>query len=176
MKDLGLLHYYYGDGKGKTTAAMGLALRAAGRGIPVAVVQFLKDGSSGEIGALRDALDVTVLATTTLCGFTFTMTAEEKARCAGKMGENLSRAAELCREGRCRLLVLDEIGSALDAGMVDREELLDFLDHRPAGVEVVLTGHQKDPDLARRADYITRMTKEKHPYDRGIGAREGVEY
>ena len=60
--------------------------------------------------------------------------------------------------------------------MVDRGELLDFLDHRPAGVEVVLTGHQKDPDLARRADYITRMTKEKHPYDQGIDAREGVEY
>ncbi len=176
MKELGFLHYYYGDGKGKTTAAMGLALRAAGRGIPVGIVQFLKDGSSGEIQAIQRLPGVTVLAVASLPGFTFTMTAEEKARCAGEMAENFSRAAASCREGRWGLLVLDEIGFALDAGMLNREELLDFLDRRPSGVEVVLTGHRRDPELAERADYVTEMRKEKHPYDRGIPAREGIEF
>ena len=175
MEELGLVHYYYGDGKGKTTAAMGLALRAAGWGIPVAVVQFLKNGSSGEMRALEAFPHVVGMAVKCQRSFSFSMTAEERSECAAVMRENLEKAERLCREGKCRLLVLDEIGSALRAGMVDWEAFLEFLDRRPAGVEIVMTGHQRDDSLAERADYVTRMTKEKHPYDRGVAARNGVE-
>lgn len=175
MEELGLVHYYYGDGKGKTTAAMGLLLRAAGWGIPAAVVQFLKNGSSGEMRALEAFPHVVEMAVKCQKGFSFSMNAEEREECAAVMRENLEKAEQLCREGRCRLLVLDEIGSALDAGMVDRKGFLAFLDHRPAGVEVVMTGHRRDGDLAERADYVTQMRKEKHPYDCGTAARDGVE-
>ena len=91
------------------------------------------------------------------------------------MAENLKKAESLCREGR-RMLVLDEIGSALDTGMVERENFLRFLDGLPEETEVAMTGHRGDEELIRRADYVTRMEKGKHPYDKGVSAREGVEY
>ena len=168
-------HFYYGDGKGKTTAAMGLALRAVGRGIPAVILQFLKDGSSGEIRALRTCPEVTVLAEEGLTCFVFAMSEEEKERFRQVMAENLKKAESLCREGR-RMLVLDEIGSALDTGMVERENFLRFLDGLPEETEVAMTGHRGDEELIRRADYVTRMEKGKHPYDKGVSAREGVEY
>lgn len=175
MEQLGLIHYYYGDGKGKTTAAMGLALRALGRGMPVAVVQFLKNGTSGEMLALKKFPQTTLLAVENLKGFVRSMTFEQRRECAAVMEKNLCLAEDLCREGKCQMLILDEIESALHAGMIDREQLLRFLDDRPSGVEIVLTGHHSDQDLIDRADYVTHMIKEKHPYDRGITARDGVE-
>ena len=175
MEQLGLIHYYYGNGKGKTTAAMGLALRALGRGMPVVVVQFLKNGTSGEMQALKNFPQATLLAVENLKGFVRSMTLEQRRECAAVMEKNLCLAEELCREGKCRVLVLDEIESALHAGMMDREQFLSFLEDRPSGVEIVLTGHRPDQDLIDRADYVTHMMKEKHPYDRGITARDGVE-
>ncbi len=175
MEQLGLIHYYYGDGKGKTTAAMGLALRALGRGMPVAVVQFLKNGTSGELLALKKFPQTTLLTVENLKGFARSMTPEQRRECAAVMEKNLCLAEDLCREGKCRMLILDEIESALHVGMIDREHLLRFLDDRPSDVEIVLTGHYPDQDLIDRADYVTHMIKEKHPYDRGITARDGVE-
>ena len=93
-------HFYYGDGKGKTTAAMGLALRAVGRGIPTVILQFLKDGSSGEIRALRTFPEVTALAEEGLTGFVFAMSEEEKEHFRQVMAENLKKAESLCRDGR----------------------------------------------------------------------------
>ena len=170
------VHFYYGGGKGKTSAAMGLALRAAGRGIPVLVVQFLKDGSSGEVEMLKK-LGVEVIALENLTGFTFQMTDAERDLCAAEHNRNLAKAAAWCgEEGKRGLLVLDEIGSALAANMVDREALFRFLDDCKGKVEIVLTGHKPDEELLRRADYVTRMKKIRHPFDSGMAAREGVEF
>ncbi len=171
----GLIHYYYGNGKGKTTAAMGLAVRAMGNGLQVLVVQFLKNGSSAEIGMLRQ-MGARVLAVEGLTGFTFQMTPEEKAACAAEQNLNLEAALAAAVEGSCDLLILDEIGSALDTNMVSRERLQFLIEHRANTVEIVMTGHKLDPMLHEYADYVTRMEKQKHPYERGIAARKGIEY
>ena len=170
----GLIHYYYGNGKGKTTAAMGLAVRAMGNGLQVLVVQ-LKNGSSAEIGMLRQ-MGARVLAVEGLTGFTFQMTPEEKAACAAEQNLNLEAALAAAVEGSCDLLILDEIGSALDTNMVSRERLQFLIEHRANTVEIVMTGHKLDPMLHEYADYVTRMEKQKHPYERGIAARKGIEY
>ena len=107
--------------------------------------------------------------------FTFQMNDEEKAVVAENCRTLLRQAAELARAEDARLLVLDEVIDAL-RGFLPQEELCAFLDERPAGLEVVLTGHSLPEALERRADYITHMVKEKHPYDRGVTARREIEF
>lgn len=175
MSGLGLVHLYTGEGKGKTTAAVGLAVRAAGRGIPVVFLQFMKNRPSGEINVLTKLPGVTVLRGKAGEGFTFTMTSEEKAESRRIHGENLRRAIELAEAGECGLLVLDEAASALNCGLLEEELLRGFLHRRPPGVEVVLTGRNPPAWLAERADYITEMRKVRHPYDKGVAARPGIE-
>lgn len=171
----GLVHLYCGDGKGKTTAAMGLAVRAAGSGMQVVVVQFLKDGDSSELSILSSLPNVTVLSGKPVKGFSFSMTPEEKALVAKTHNEYLETAIALYREGMAQLIVLDEAVAALSLNMLNRERLFTFLrgEERP---EVVLTGRGSDSELQELADYITEMTLRRHPYDRGIMARKGIEY
>lgn len=170
-----MIHVYHGDGKGKTTAAMGLALRmlAAGRRV---VVQFLKDGGSGEARLLAEHFGVPLFAGKVSDKFTWSMTSEElAATCELHDGNLASALAELegAREG---LLVLDEALDALSKGLVD-EALVDrALDMSARGVEVALTGRAPSHKILEKADYITEMRCEKHPYSQGICAREGVEY
>ena len=158
----GLVQIYYGDGKGKTTAAFGLAFRCAGWGRRVVIAQFLKSSPCGELTAAERFP-------------TFQMNDEEKAVVAENCRTLLRQAAELARAEEARLLVLDEVIDAL-RGFLPQEELCAFLDERPAGLEVVLTGHSLPEALERRADYITHMVKEKHPYDRGVTARREIEF
>ena len=171
----GLVHIYYGDGKGKTTAAFGLAFRCAGRGKRVVIAQFLKGGSSGEVTAAERFPEITLLRGKGVHKFTFQMNDEEKAAtardCLALFREATARAAE---EG-VRLLVLDEVIDA-SHGFLPPEELCSFLDGRPEGLEVVITGHSLPEELARRADYISHVVKEKHPYDRGVMARPDIEF
>jgi cob(I)alamin adenosyltransferase len=175
----GLIHLYCGDGKGKTTCAMGLALRAAGRDIPVVVAQFLKSEDSGERLALRKLPGVTLLLLPQQVTFTFRMTEEEKkeakAQSAARLREAKGLAWELGKHGPC-LLILDEICAAVSTGMIEEEEVEQLLDTRPQGLEVVLTGRNPAPGLVQRADYVTEMQMNKHPYQQGIAARRGIEY
>ena len=136
MESLGLLHLYYGDGKGKTTAAMGLALRALGSGKRVVIVQFLKGGQSGEI-PLLEQLGATVYRGKAGQKFVFQMNEAEKAATRALQNKNL--AAALAQP--CDLLVLDEAGSAWELDMVDKALLQQAVLHRPAGQECVLTAH-----------------------------------
>lgn len=159
-----MIHVYHGDGKGKTTAAMGLALRMLAAGRRVVVVQFLKDGESGEARLLAEHFGVPVFAGKVSDKFTWSMTSEElAATCELHDGNLASALAELegAQEG---LLVLDE-------ALVDRA-----LDMSARGVEVALTGRAPSRKIVEKADYITEMRCEKHPYEQGICAREGVEY
>lgn len=171
-----MIHYYYGDGKGKTTAAMGLALRALGQGREVVIVQFLKDGRSGEVQALEGLPGVTLLYGKGGKGFTFQMTDEEKRETRRIHDENLARAVERVYADRCGLLVLDEVGDALALALVDQDALAALLGGCPEGTELVMTGHAPQESLVNAADYVTRMEKIRHPYDRGAGARRGVEF
>ena len=171
-----MIHVYHGDGKGKTTAAMGLALRMLAAGRRVVVVQFLKDGESGEARLLAEHFGVPVFAGKASDKFTWSMTSEElAATCELHDGNLASALAELegAQEG---LLVLDEALDALSKGLVD-EALVDrALDMSARGVEVALTGRAPSRKIVEKADYITEMRCEKHPYAQGICAREGVEY
>lgn len=260
----GLVHIYCGDGKGKTTAALGLALRAAGNGIPVVIARFLKNDGSGEVGILENVPGVYLFHCERQFGFTWTMSEEQKAEAgeyftglferawemgcktvresvegAGKAGGCMAgekRGSDSASSGSSRrdtgvcdtgasisespvsgapvsgspvfgspvsgppasgspvsvppasapltsspceiraLLVLDEIMAAVNSGFVANESLLAALDHRPDGLEVVLTGRGPSKELLSRADYVTEMRAVKHPYEKGVGARKGVEY
>ena len=146
----GLVQIYYGDGKGKTTAAFGLAFRCAGWGRRVVIAQFLKSSPCGELTAAERFPTLTVLRSKGIHKFTFQMNDEEKAVVAENCRTLLRQAAELARAEEARLLVLDEVIDAL-RGFLPQEELCAFLDERPAGLEVVLTGHSLPEALERRA-------------------------
>lgn len=167
----GLIHLYWGEGKGKTTAAMGLAVRALGRGRRVTIVQFLKSGESGELTPLRQ-LGAQVFSGKGSNKFVFQMNAEEKALARAAADENLQKALEQ----PCDLLILDEACAAVQLGMVDEDLLKQAVLGRPEGREVVLTGRQPASWMAEAADYSTEMHCHKHPYEKGISAREGIEF
>lgn len=174
----GYVHIYCGDGKGKTTAAVGLSVRAAGSGIPVLFVQFLKDGTSSEIRVLEKIPEITVLCADKDYGFYISMDDAEKLDAKKNYMALLEKAILVCRqsEGNTRrILVLDEIMAACNYGLVDQEFLLSFLADRPEGLEVVMTGRNPQKELCEIADYITEMKKQKHPYDQGLTARIGIE-
>lgn len=171
-----MIHVYHGDGKGKTTAAMGLALRMLAAGRRVVVVQFLKDGESGEVRLLAEHFGVPVFAGKASDKFTWSMTSEELAATRELHDENLASALAELEGAQEGLLVLDEALDALSKGLVD-EALVDrALDMSARGVEVALTGRTPSRKIVEKADYITEMRCEKHPYTQGICAREGVEY
>ncbi len=170
----GLVHIYCGDGKGKTTAAAGLAVRAKGAGKKVLFVQFFKDGTSSEIASLR-ALGIEVSVVTEHFGFVWTMDDEELIRARHAYLKLLLDAEKESADGY-GLLVLDEIISAVNCGIVPEQELLDFIACRPEGLEIVLTGRDPSRALSDVADYITEMRKIRHPYDDGVQGRKGIEY
>lgn len=169
--DKGLAHLYCGDGKGKTTAAMGLALRALGQGMQVVVVQFLKNGTSGELEPLKK-LGAAVYSGQPGAKFTFQMNAEEKAQATK---ENNARLAEALQQP-CDLLILDEICAARNSGMVDEALAKQAVLERPQHREVVLTGRNPEAWMMEAADYITEMQPRRHPYEQGIPARKGIEF
>lgn len=171
MNDTGLLHLYYGDGKGKTTAAMGLALRALGSGKRVVLVQFLKGGQSGEI-PLLEQLGAKIYRGKAGQKFVFQMNEEEKAATRALQNQNLTAALAEPAD----LLVLDEAGSAWELGMADPELLQRAVLQRPAGQECVLTAHAPVQWMLDAADYVTEMKCHRHPYQKGIAARKGIEY
>ncbi len=170
----GLVHIYCGDGKGKTTAAVGLSVRASGCGRRVVFAQFFKDGTSGECGVLQHLPGITFVRPEKSFGFFWTLSEAEKAEARDFYTAHLHRAMDLARDAD--LLVLDEAMSACAHGVIDEGELLAFLREKPEGLEVVLTGRDPSQAMQEAADYITEMKKVKHPFDQGIGAREGVEY
>ena len=174
--ETGLVHVYYGDGKGKTTAAFGLAFRCAGYGHSIVIAQFLKSRSSGELAAAERFPEITVLRGHSLKKFTFQMNEEEKAQLRRDCEDLFSRAAALAIEKNARLLVLDECLDACVGGGLPLERLTAFLAGRPDGMEVVITGHSLPEEIIASADYISKVVKEKHPYDEGITARKTIEY
>jgi len=173
----GLTHIYYGNGKGKTTAALGLALRASGCGKNVIIVQFLKDWKCGELEALTHQPNIKVFRRKgTGGGFVKDMTDESKTAMTKMHNENLAAAIELSQTGHCDLLILDEALDAYHLEVLNKDLLENLLGNKPEALELVITGHTPDEGLLEHADYITQMVKHKHPYDKGIMARRGVEF
>lgn len=171
-----MIHLYCGNGKGKTTAAMGLVLRAGGCGMRVLVVQFLKDGSSSEIKSLSLLPGVKLLHRYGKEKFTFCMNDKEKADRKIDYEKLLAEAEKECLNEDINLLVLDEVVRAINSGIISEEELIRFLKNCPENLEIVLTGTAPSDELLEVADYVSEIVKRKHPYDKGVCARMGIEY
>lgn len=170
-----MVHLYYGDGKGKTTAALGLAARAAGNGWRVVVVQFLKGRQTGELAAL-ETLGALVLRGKA-GGFVAQMTAAEREETRAVCDANFARARDWCaRASGPVLLVLDEICAACRHALVDTCAVDAFLAAVPERVEVVLTGREPPQRFLDRADYVTEMRCVRHPFAAGVASRAGVEF
>lgn len=171
----GFIHIYCGDGKGKTTAAQGLALRAAGSGMKVLIAQFFKTGASSEIRLLAGCENITVYSEKKHFGRYSNMTDMQRREAAIYYRQYFDEVAAMSENAD--MLVLDEVISAAGYGIIELERLIGFLnDSRRAGREIVLTGRSPDKKLIELADYVTEMKKLKHPYDKGTEARKGIEY
>ena len=169
-----MIHLYHGDGKGKTTAACGLALRAAGAGMRVLFAQFFKSGRSSEINAMAAVPLITTATPAVYHGRFKNMTEEQKAEIASCYESFLSDIMD--KSNDFDLIVLDEALSAYRYGLINNIKLLDFLKEEKENREIVLTGRTPEPELKEIADYVTEMKKEKHPYDHGVKARKGIEF
>lgn len=168
----GLVHLYTGGGKGKTTAAWGLALRAAGHGLRVKVIEFLKGprecGEHLAAGALRSRISVET------CGAGFCRRADGVHRAAARRALERSRAA--LASGRWDLVVLDEAAAAAALGLFSPRDLLRALAGRAPRVEAVVTGRAAPRKLRALADYVTEMRELRHPFRKGTRARRGIEF
>lgn len=164
-----MIQVYIGEGKGKTTASIGLSIRAAGHGFKVLFIQFLKDDSSGEISVLRSIPGIEVIHCPVNYGFTFQMTEDQMKETAQEYDKMLDKAIDT----DVFLVVLDEAIQALNAGLISREKLERLL-HK--NCEIALTGRNAPEWLTDRADYVSNIQKIKHPYDKGVQARVGIEF
>ena len=174
-KDKGLIHIYCGENKGKTTACVGQAVRAFGSGFKVIFCQFLKTSPSGELKSLEQ-LGINSYRITKPKGFTWEMNEEELALLKEEHNKLFKEVTSLIEgDGDKTLLVLDELVGAYVGGHIDKEMVMDFLNNKPKNLEVVLTGRNPSEELMEIADYITEMKKIKHPMDKGINARKGIE-
>ena len=164
-----MIHVYYGDGKGKTTAAVGLALRAAGNKMKVMFVQFLKTEFSGERNLLSAVENVTLTACPQELKFTNEMTPAERQQAASLFRGIFERSAASALSARYDMIVLDEIFDVMNEGMLGEAEVYEF-------IAIVMTGHNPPQRFLDEADYVTEMKKIRHPYDRGLTGRIGIEF
>ena len=174
INGLGLVQVYTGTGKGKTTAALGLGLRAVGRGFKVYMIQFMKgDVDYGELSAVRN-LDGFVIEQFGRPDFVDRENPEKIDIDYAKAA--LARAKEILAEGVCDILILDEVNVALDWKLLDLDEVIEMVKNKPKNIEVLLTGRYAHPKILELADLVTDMQEIKHPYKEGISARDGIEH
>lgn len=170
----GLIQLYTGDGKGKTTAALGLALRAAGHGLRTYIGQFMKGVDYGElesIGRLQPYVTIEQYGQPT-----FVHLHEATPEDVERAREGLEKARAAMFGGAYDIVVLDEVCVALHFELLTLDQILALIEEKPTHVELVLTGRRAPPELVERADLVTEMREVKHPYTQGVEAREGIEY
>jgi cob(I)alamin adenosyltransferase len=175
-KSRGLVLVFTGHGKGKTTAALGTALRAIGYGHRVAILQFIKGTwRYGEMDTIARLPEIELHR----CGAGFykimgDTLPEEVHRQAARAGLELAR--EKIRSGAFQLVILDEINNAVHTGLLSVQDVLALIDDRPEGVDLLLTGRDAAPEIQERADLVTEMREIKHPFQKGILAKKGIDY
>lgn len=169
----GLVHVYTGNGKGKTTAALGLSLRALGRGLRVCFFQFMKGGGpyGEQLMAERLGTDFTMIQTGRKGWVNLKDITED--RCLAQQA--YQQASELLSSGAYDLFVCDEINGAVGFGLIDVDQVLDLIQNKPAHVELVLTGRNASEQVVAAADLVTEMREIKHYYQAGVPARQGIE-
>ena len=170
----GLVQIFTGNGKGKTTAALGTILRAAGHGLKIFIVFFMKgDYAYGEFNALLNLPNVEIRKS----GFReFTDPLNIKPEEKEQAESALTAAREAALSGNYDLVVLDEVNVALEYKLIETADVIKLIEDKPPHVELILTGRYADTELVEKADLVTEMVKVKHPFDKGIKARKGIEY
>ena len=170
--NLGLIHIYTGPGKGKTTAALGLALRAVGHDLKIAIVHFMKIWDYGEVKSLKKlGIDLFRYGTTELIDPEDPSPVDfEQAKLA------MEKAEELIRGGVYDIVILDEITVAIDFKLISLQEVVDLLEGKPDNLELILTGRTCPEALIEKADLVSRIDEIKHPYQKGLQARKGIEF
>lgn len=171
----GLVHIYTGNGKGKTTAAVGLGMRAVGSGMKVLMVQFCKGSSTSEENTIEKLKpNFELYKYKQICKFVWQMTIEEKKQ----MQEDtlhLFNYAVNCAESK-DMIILDEIMAAITNGFIDVKSVVDFIKNKPTHIELILTGRNAPIELVELADYVSEINAVKHPMSSGILARKGIEF
>ena len=170
--DKGYVQVYTGDGKGKTTAALGLALRAAGAGLKVFIAQFVKGRHYAELDALERFADLITIEQYGR-GCFIRGKPDEADIAAARRG--LDEVRDVVRSGRYPVVILDEANVAVRFGLFSIDDLLSVIDAAPSRVELVVTGRHAHARLVQRADLVTEMTEVKHYYTHGVDARDGIE-
>lgn len=174
--ELGLIHIYCGDGKGKTTAAMGLGMRAAGRNKKVLLTQFLKSNKTGELNSIEKLSEIFhVVKGVPAKKFVWNMNEEEKLEIKKEHTNRFREVTKKAIEEEYDLLILDEIIATINRDFVMLSEVIDFLKNKPTGLEVVMTGRNPKEELIELADYVSEIKAIKHPYNKGIKSRVGIE-
>lgn len=172
----GCIHIYCGEGKGKTTASLGLALRAAGSGMKVIIVQFLKGRETSELNSLKRLPNIKVIRNTKDFGFFRSLAEEEIQEITDMHTKNLKSAIDKVESGTCDLLILDELCAAYENSLIDKKIVRDMIVNKPEQLELVITGRNPDNLFIEHADYISEVKKIRHPYDKNISARKGIEF
>lgn len=173
--ETGLIHLYYGDGKGKTTTGMGLIARAAGYGCKVLLYQFMKNNETSERKVLENVENITIIDGLDKEKFSFQMTEEEKREHKRFYEDRFRMVTEKAVSESYDVLFLDEAVYTISAGLLDEELVLEFLKSKPDRLEVILTGNTPSQRLIDQADYVSQIKKMKHPFDQGKPARMGIE-
>ncbi|WP_300386517.1 cob(I)yrinic acid a,c-diamide adenosyltransferase [Clostridium sp.] len=173
----GYVQVYTGNGKGKTTAAVGLAVRAAGNKYTVYMVQFLKGNEFGEVKiAKKLAPFFNIYRFEKKRGFFWTLNDEEKV----ELKEEVQKAFEFCKESlkqeKCDILIMDEIMGVLSNELISEEQLLELIDIKPSNIELVLTGRNAPKSIIDKANLVTDMKDIKHYFNNGVTSREGIEF
>jgi len=174
-KEKGLVLVFTGNGKGKTTAALGLALRSWGHDMNVLMLQFIKNRQCGEHLAaqrMQPGFEIRPLGR----GFINFNNAEDVARQQQAAREALQQVEDAMLSGQYQVLILDEILYALKYGLIDLPGVLALIDRKPDALHLVLTGRDAPPEIIDRAHLVTEMKEIKHPYQQGIPAQKGIEY
>lgn len=174
--ELGLIHIYCGDGKGKTTAAMGLGMRAVGREKKVLLTQFLKDNETGELNSIEKlGANFEVFKGIPVKKFFKFMSPEEQMVTQKEHEERFNEVTQKAINEDFDLLILDEIIASTNLDLICLDEVVKFLENKPKGLEVVLTGRNPNEKLIELADYVSEIKAVKHPYEKGINSRVGIE-
>ncbi|MEE0843215.1 MAG: cob(I)yrinic acid a,c-diamide adenosyltransferase [Ruminococcus sp.] len=171
-----MIHAYYGDGKGKSTAAAGAALRAAGNRMRVMYVQFLKTENTGERLALQSIDGINLTSCPLELKFTYEMDDRERQQVSMMYRGIFERAVSITLSDRYDMIVLDEVFDVINEGMLSEGSVFEFISNAPNNIEIIMTGRKPPKRFIDAADYVTEFKKHKHPYDRGIQARKGIEY
>lgn len=177
MENKGYIHIYMGDGKGKTTCALGLAFRSIGAGFKVMMVQFLKNWHTSEldsINLLGDKFEIFRIESKK--DFTYNLNEEELKLLKEEIKIELNKTKEFISSGDYDLIILDEVLGAIQGGFIDESEIIEIMKNKPMNLELILTGRNASEDIIDNADLVSRIDKVKHYYDNGILARVGIEY